>query len=732
MKKSRNTLDSLKKNPFSVRNALIYIVVFAIVGGIILLLTHAATTTVTYTGSWNKRRPSVNYNIAPTATGNLAASLNFTKVSKATMTLTDSSGATIASQTGPSPLSISAPVNIAAYTLTVTASGSGSYTLNVTYPTPTPPASDTTPPTISISSPAAAASLNGTVSVFGSAADNVSVSKVEVSTDSGTYQLASGTSSWSYPLNTTTLTNGAHTINARATDSSSNAGNASVTVNVNNPVADTAAPTAPANLTSSSPAANSISLSWTASTDNVGVLGYNIYRNGAKLSSVPGTSFTDTGLTAGTTYSYYVSAYDAAGNTSSPSNTLSVTTPNPDTTKPTVSITAPGSGSTVAGTITIGGTASDNIALASVTLRIDSGAIITPSGTASWTYNWDTTFYANGTHTITATATDSSGNTNIATSTVTVSNQTTGDTTKPTMNWPLTATNPMSGTSAQFGTYASDDDFTGVTAAAYSVNGGPLVSIPITPSTFPVINGTMDSTKYPDGTYTLTVYAYDAAGNNAFVSATMTIRNTAHFEDKTFSDGLHVTINSVGTNPATGTYWTADDAHNLMIACALGGGDFATIAPLTHVQVQDIYPSATVTSVGSSGTPTVYTDYQATLSLQARPGTSFALEPNGIGCHEYGHVWTLYHLYITQNNNINLFLNERWVTSDGSVTLATDSRTNTSYMWSAFEIMAEDYRLLIGAVGDPKGVSDTTQMNYQITDARNQPGLKDWYLNTWK
>ena len=69
-----------------------------------------------------------------------------------------------------------------------------------------------------------------------------------------------------------------------------------------------------------------INLSWSASTDNVGVTGYQIYRGGTLLTTVTGTSYSNTGLTPSTSYSYYVRATDAAGNFSGNSNTASATT----------------------------------------------------------------------------------------------------------------------------------------------------------------------------------------------------------------------------------------------------------------------------------------------------------------------------------------------------------------------------------------------------------------------
>ncbi|KAF2340953.1 endonuclease [Flavobacterium tistrianum] len=89
---------------------------------------------------------------------------------------------------------------------------------------------------------------------------------------------------------------------------------------------DTQAPTAPASLASTSTTATSIALSWTASTDNVAVTGYDVYANSVLKTTVSTTTATITGLTASTAYSIYVKATDAAGNVSASSNTISVTT----------------------------------------------------------------------------------------------------------------------------------------------------------------------------------------------------------------------------------------------------------------------------------------------------------------------------------------------------------------------------------------------------------------------
>ncbi|PKV52897.1 putative secreted protein (Por secretion system target) [Aquimarina sp. MAR_2010_214] len=93
-------------------------------------------------------------------------------------------------------------------------------------------------------------------------------------------------------------------------------------------VPDTQAPTVPANLTASNIANTSADLSWDASTDNTGVTGYDIYQDGTSIGSSTSTTYSVSGLTANTTYSFTVKAKDAAGNVSGSSNAANVKTTN--------------------------------------------------------------------------------------------------------------------------------------------------------------------------------------------------------------------------------------------------------------------------------------------------------------------------------------------------------------------------------------------------------------------
>ena len=100
---------------------------------------------------------------------------------------------------------------------------------------------------------------------------------------------------------------------------------------------DTASPSIPSGITVSNITQTGLRISWVASTDNVGVVGYKVYRNGSEINTISNTVYADSGLAANTSYSYTVAAYDAVGNVSAQS--VAVTTKTLQS-APTVSLSA--------------------------------------------------------------------------------------------------------------------------------------------------------------------------------------------------------------------------------------------------------------------------------------------------------------------------------------------------------------------------------------------------------
>lgn len=176
------------------------------------------------------------------------------------------------------------------------------------------------------------------------------------------------------------------------------------------PTIDELPPTAPAGLAATATSSSTIDLSWSAATDNVGVTGYEIFRDGVAtaIAKTNGTSFSDQGLAADSTHSYVVLAFDEAGNRSALSNTASATTlsaPPQDVTPPTApsALTATVDGAT----INLSWSAStDDIGVTGYRVFRDNGA--TPIGTVTGTAFSDSGQL--GTHTYTVTAVDAAGN----------------------------------------------------------------------------------------------------------------------------------------------------------------------------------------------------------------------------------------------------------------------------------------------------------------------------------
>ncbi|MFC4765109.1 glycosyl hydrolase family 18 protein [Dyella koreensis] len=187
------------------------------------------------------------------------------------------------------------------------------------------------PPTAALTAPANGATFTAgaNITLTATAADSDgTVSKVEFF--NGSTSLGVDTSS-PYSITWSNVPAGSYTLKAVATDNGGLTGtSATVSITVN-PASggDTTPPSIPAGLASTSQTSSTISLSWTASTDNTGgsgVAGYDVYRGGTLVGSTSATSYTDTGLAANTSYSYTVRARDNAGNASALSSAISAKT----------------------------------------------------------------------------------------------------------------------------------------------------------------------------------------------------------------------------------------------------------------------------------------------------------------------------------------------------------------------------------------------------------------------
>ena len=225
------------------------------------------------------------------------------------------------------------------------ASNLGPYSATATATTPAPP--DSTAPTAPTNLGATAASSTVVNLSWSAATDNVAVTGYRVERCQG-----GGCSVFAeigQPTGTTFSDPGrsastSYSYRVRAIDAASNLGPYSATATATTPAPpDTTAPTAPTNLAATAASSTVVNLSWSAATDNVAVTGYRVERcqgGGcsvfAEIGQPTGTTFSDPGRSASTSYSYRVRAIDAASNLGPYSATATATTPAPpDTTAPT-------------------------------------------------------------------------------------------------------------------------------------------------------------------------------------------------------------------------------------------------------------------------------------------------------------------------------------------------------------------------------------------------------------
>ncbi|MBI3486529.1 S8 family serine peptidase [Candidatus Daviesbacteria bacterium] len=189
-------------------------------------------------------------------------------------------------------------------------------------------------------------------------------------------------------------------------------------------------------------------------------------------------------------------------------------TPLPDTTAPTVSITSPTSNSIISGIVSIAASASDNVAVTKVEFYIDN-SLHTADSTSPYSDSWDTTTFANGTHTILAKAYDSAGNIGISSTTSVTVNNPVLDITPPTVS----ITSPVSGStvSGSVNLTATASDNVSVSKVTYLIDG-----VYIGESTSSPYSVAWDTTQFSNGTHSLVANAIDPS-NNLGTSAIVTV-----------------------------------------------------------------------------------------------------------------------------------------------------------------------------------------------------------------
>src|SRR6266581_3358176 len=368
----------------------------------------------------------------------------------------------------------------------------------------TTPATDTTPPSPPTGLTAAAAGSTGANLSWSASIDNVGVTGYIVRRNG--VQVATPTTTSFADTGLSAATTYSYTVAAR--DAAGNLSPNSASVSVTTAIAtDTTPPTTPTGLTAAAAGSTGANLSWSASTDNVGVTAYILRRNGVQVATPATTSFADTGLSAATTYSYTVAARDAAGNISPDSTSVSVTTViAADTTPPSTPTGLTGAAAGSTGANLSWNVSTDNVGVTGYIVRRNGVQVATPA-TTSYA---DTGLSAATTYSYTVAARDAASNISPNSASVSI---TLADTTPPTTPTGLTAA--VAGSTAANLSWSASTDNVGVTGYIVRRNGVQVAT--------PATTSFADTGLSAATTYSYTVAARDAAGNISLNSASVSI-----------------------------------------------------------------------------------------------------------------------------------------------------------------------------------------------------------------
>jgi chitodextrinase len=459
--------------------------------------------------------------------------------------------------------------------------------------------SDTTPPSDPTNLTATANGSNRIDLSWTASTDNVGVTNYEIRRDGSTLTTIGNVTTYA---DTNVAPSTSYTYTVRALDAQGNqsgfSNNASATTAAGN---DTTNPSTPTDLAAVAQSATRIHLTWTASTDNVGVTNYEIVRDGVSLTTVGAvTSYDDDTVVASTTYAYRIRALDAAGNASGLTAPVSATTPaGPgDTTAPSNPTNLMATAATN-GSIGLSWTAStDNVGVTNYEI-VRNGSLLALVGAVT-TYT-DAATSGGTTYTYKVRALDAAGNTSGYSNDATA---TSIDTQAPSAPTNLAAT-PVSSTRIDLQWTASTDN---VSVSNYLIYRGGLLL-----TTVGAVTTFSDTTATPGATYSYQVKARDPAGNTSAFS------NTA----------------AATTPQGSITLIPTADAR---VEEANASSNFGTVSPLrvdggtgTHVESY-----LTFTASGLTGTVR-----RATLRLYALSGTvdGPTVAPTSTGWSETGITW---------------------------------------------------------------------------------------------
>jgi subtilisin family serine protease len=438
---------------------------------------------------------------------------------------------------------------------------------------------DSAEPTVAMTTPGAG-SIAGNVTVAASASDDVGVVGVQFTLDGSPLGAEDTAAPFTISWDSASAANGVHELAAVARDAAGYSATATaVSVTVAN---DTAAPSIAVTSPGAGIVAGNVSVAAAAS-DDIGVAGVQFALNGAPLgaedTTAPYAVSWDSATAANDVYVLTAIARDAVGRTTI-STAVSVTVAN-DTAAPSVAVTSPGAG-TVAGSVNVAATASDDLGVAGVQFILNGEPLGAEDTTAPYQVSWDSASAANGAYVLTAVARDAAGHTATATS---VSVTVTNDAAPPT----VAVTSPVAGAvagSVTVAALAADD--VGVAGVQFMLNGAPLGA----EDTTAPYEAAWDTAGAGNGAHVIAAVARDAAGRTTTAAAvSVTVSNDAAAPS--------VAVTSPGAGTVTGsisvTATASDDIAVVGVQFTLDG------APLGAEDTTAPYDAAWDTASADNG-----------------------------------------------------------------------------------------------------------------------------------
>ena len=385
---------------------------------------------------------------------------------------------------------------------------------------------DTSPPTAPASLSQGATTATSISLLWSASLDNVGVAGYDLflngakvgTTAATTYAFGSLSCGKSYTL---------------AVDAYDAAGNRSQSAAVQastSPCADTSPPTIPGLPTQTGSTATSISLLWSASLDNVGIAGYDLFVNGTKVGTTTATTYTFANLSCGKSYTLAVDAYDTSGNRSQSASVQASTSPCPDTSPPTIPGPPTQTGSTTTSVSIVWSASLDNVGVAGYDLFVNGAKVGT---TAATTYTF-ANLSCGTSYTFAVDAYDSAGNRSQSASLAGATARCASVVPPPPPPPPTnncTATLAAGGNYAAFvnglspgavgcvhgGTYGCDPNST---TCYVHITASGTAAAPITVKSYPGETATIRGFEGIDGSYvTFTGLRFDGANSSASVNS---------------------------------------------------------------------------------------------------------------------------------------------------------------------------------------------------------------------